>query len=308
MSIRETRIYNDHRLASLFGLTHLQQAVAQYLAQAILEDKGSWWHSGEELAKEVNCSRPEANKAAKRLVELGLFSRSRKNRETAYSYSWAWLCPEGCEEASHRGKDVRKTYNPMKGNLATGSKQTKQVKREITTEQKEEVKRLSTSPQPFSCCEKEQTPLGDLHAEDCSHLAELEQGKAWSITREQNELAWAGWDSRQRQLAHLESFAKGMKRKQLRETQAQEDAESFEREFAECLAEMATSYGDPGEWTAWLKDVHRPTPERNYTRIGHEVMKRAVLYNKLGLALPTDKALASSFNPYPNIKVLGTDN
>jgi predicted transcriptional regulator len=308
MSIRETRIYNDHRLASLFGLTHLQQAVAQYLAQAILEDKGSWWHSGEELAKEVNCSRPEANKAAKRLVELGLFSRTRKNRETPYNYSWSWPCPEDCEEPSHRGKDVRKTYNHMKGNLATGSKQTKQVKREITTEQKEEVKRLSTSPPPFSCCEKEQTHLGDIHAEECDRQAEIEQGKAWAITREQNEQAWAGWDSRQRQLAHLQSYKNGMRRKQLKETQAQEVAEGFEREFAECLEEMTTSYGDPGEWTGWLKERHRPTLERNFSRIGHQLMKKAVYYNEQGLALPTDKALASSSNPYPNIKVPGTDN
>ncbi len=308
MSIRETRIYNDHRLALLFGLTHKEQAIAQYLAQAIQEDRGSWWHSGTELGKEVRCTRQEADLATKRLVTLGIFSRSRKNRETPYSYSWAWPCPPECEAPSHLLKDARKSSNPMQGNQATGSKKSTQVKREITTEQKEEVKKLSTSPPPFSCCEKEQTQLGNIHAEECEHLAQLELGKSWTITREQNQQAWPGWDSRQRQLAHLESYANGMKRKQLRETREQEEAESFEKEFAECLAEMATSYGDPGEWTSWLKERHRPKPEGYFSRIGDKLMKRAVHYNELGLALPTDKALANSFNPYPNIKVPGTDN
>lgn len=308
MSIRETRIYNDHRLALLFRLTHKEQAIAQYLAQAIQEDRGSWWHSGTELGKEVRCTRQEADLATKRLVELGIFSRSRKNRETPYSYSWAWPCPPECEAPSHLLKDARKTSIPKQGKHAPGSKESAQVKREITTEQKEEVKGVSTSPPPFSCCEKEQTHLGDIHADECDRQAELEQGKAWAITREQNEQAWAGWDSRQRQLAHLQSLARGMKRKQLKETQEQEEAESFEREFAECLKEMTPSYGDPGEWTPWLKDRHRPTPERNFSRIGDRLMKRAVHYNELGLALPTDKTLANSFNPYPNIKVPGTDN
>ena len=308
MSIRETRIYNDHRLALLFGLTHKEQAIAQYLAQAIPEDRGSWWHSGTELGKEVRCTRQEADLATQRLVKLGIFSRSRKNRETPYNYSWAWTCPPECEAPSHLLKDARKAGNLMQGKHASGSKESTQVKREITTEQKEEVKRVSTSPPPFSCCEKEQTHLGDIHAEECDRQAEIELGKAWAITREQNEQAWAGWDSRQRQLAHLQSFARGMKRKQLKETQAQEVAEGFEREFAECLEEMTTSYGDPGEWTGWLKERHRPTLERNFSRIGHQLMKKAVYYNEQGLALPTDKALASSSNPYPNIRVPGTDN
>jgi len=303
LAITHTRQVSDHNLYALYDLTPSQGLVLAWLADKILEDRGYWRHTGEQIALATNISEKYANKATKILCELGILSRDRPNGETPYTYRFAWQCPPECSESSHMVKT--KSPKPSGGKGKRGGDKSSRHIREPRTEQEKEVKQ---SDPASSFCNCEMAEQGTIHLENCPRYQKLQESPAWAYTKEQNFAKWPDMDSRQRQLANFESLAKMRLRHQVRDQKTAEQNAGFERDFEDSYKVKSEGWGELSTpWKQYLKEVSSPTADRPFSVIGHKLFIRCAYYTEQGLPVPASPDIKNKNNPYPEIQVPGTE-
>jgi len=277
--------------------------VLAYLADKISEERGWWYHSGDQLAEALNLSRETCDKATKLVCELGILSRDRENRETPYTYRFIWECPNECQATSHMVE--RKSDNPSREKSTRGGDKTSQHIREPITETKEEV--MQSAPASLSCnCER--SAQGLIHLEDCPGYLKLQESKAWEITKERNASEWPYMNAKLKQLAHLESLADMTKRNQARDQAQAESLRRYERDFEASYKKQSETLGELSPaWKQYAKEINSPTAYRSFSSIGYYSFIRFAYYTEQGLPVPDRHDIKDKHNPYADIKVPGTD-
>ena len=305
MALTHTRQVNDHNLYVLYDLTPSQGLVLSWLADKILEDRGYWRHTGEQIALATNVSEKYANKATKLLCELGILSRDRPNGETPYTYRFAWQCPPECSESSHMVKTKSPKPSGVKG--TTGGDKSSRHIREPRTEQEKEVKQTAPAT---SFCDCERVEQGIIHLEECPGYLKLQesQAQAWEITKERNGSEWDFMSPRRKQFAHFESLAEMNKRKEVKSREQTERLIRFERDFEDSYKEKSDGWGELSPaWKEYAKEVSSPTAEIPFSSIGHKLFLRCAYYTEQGLPVPARQDIKNKINPYPEIQVPGTE-
>jgi len=242
--------------------------------------------SSKTLQRELGLSKDATTDGLKELVEWGIFSRTRRNKESSYCYSLLVACPPECE-------NLDKHYTPSE--LATLPKEqaSPKPKEQESSEPKEQARVSPENRQLIetnknlnreiykqgskvcSSCIGEEYLGGVIHQQECPSFERLKTWQPWVIARERNISQWDRWDNREKQKAALEGY------KRFKDGKAKEASEEV-RKFNRMVADQANEQSLLPLWSEWLQLLVRVF---NMSKLPTRHLNLALAQSKLGLDL-----------------------
>jgi len=256
------------------------------------------------LIRELGFTKGTIGKALNELVEWGIFTRERPNKEQPFNYHLAVICPDDCQDLELHNTQSELATLPKKQatpspkqqatpspiEQATGSPQNRQLI-EIN---KQPNKELNTrDPNCRRCFGALETLPGGtrllIHSQDCSEFAVTRQGKAWAITRNNLGSHWETLDNRQQQIAHEISLSEFRQRKAKEATDQQTAILELETKFLSRERALL----DEHSLAKFLPNT-RDYLKHHYLQgsLNESHISRAVDYSRRGLDLSDDPGAA----------------
>lgn len=211
--------------------------------------------SSKTLQRELGLSKDATTDGLKELVEWGIYSRTRRNKESSYCYSLLVVCPPECEnlehytsselatlpkeQASPKPKEQESSEPRAQARVSPENRQLIETNKNLNREIDKQGSKVCSS------CIGEEYLDGVIHRQECPNFQRLKTAQRWAITRERNITQWDKWDNREKQKATIEGY------KRYKDGKAKEASEEV-RKFDQMVADQAGERPLLPMWREWL--------------------------------------------------------
>ncbi len=231
--------------------------VATVVANHLNDETNSYEISIKTLIRETERTKGTIGKALTELVEWGILTRTRANKERPYRYSLAITCPPECEYLSIHNTPSelatlpikQATPMPKEKESSSPKKQAKVSPEnrqliETNTNLNREIDKKGS--EVCSSCIGEKYLDGVIHQQECPNFQRLKTWQPWVIARERNMAHWDKWDYREKQRATLEGYRLYLDKKN---QQSSDEAKKFNLMVADQSGEQPLL----PQWLEWLQ-------------------------------------------------------
>ena len=230
--------------------------VASVVASHLNDETNSYEISIKTLIRETERTKGTIGKALTELVEWGIFTRTRTNKERPYRYSLAVTCPLECEHLAIHNTPSELATLPIKQATPMPKEQETSLpikQAEVSPENRQlidsdkQLNKKTDRQKPPVCpsCIGEEYLDKVIHQQACPHYQRLKDWKPWQITQRGNLDKWAQWDYREKQIATFDSLRGFDERQALK---SQEELEKFNQMVADQAGEQPLL----PKWREWL--------------------------------------------------------
>jgi hypothetical protein len=230
--------------------------VAVVVANHLNDETNTYEISIKTLIRETERTKGTIGKALTELVEWGILTRTRANKERPYRYSLAITCPPECDHLSIHNTPSELATLPIKqatpmpkeqetSSLKNQAKVSPENRQLIDTHKQLNKKTDREKSSICSSCIGEEYRDKVLHQQECPEYLRLKDWKPWQITQRANLDKWAKWDYREKQIATLDGL------RAYDEKQASKGQEELEK-FNQMVADQAGERPLLPLWREWL--------------------------------------------------------